>query len=218
MAGRTTTNNPPKLNPEFVKTIGGRDFVLYAGLLDLAHSKGLMRIEVKVLQYPSEDNGHTAIVQAVAESKEGELFSDLGDANPSNCDRRVAQHILRMASTRAKARCLRDMTNIGMTCLEELAGEAEVIGHNQPRYQPATEKTPGGVRSQKRVLGSPRSNREPNSERKLTDSQKKAIKNIAKRRKMSDSDLKNLIHENTGLTLQELSVSQASDVIQALQS
>jgi hypothetical protein len=33
-----------------------------------------------------------------------------------------------MASTRAKARCLRDMTNIGMTALEELGDFNEVIG------------------------------------------------------------------------------------------
>ena len=45
-----------------------------------------------------------------------------------NCNAKVAKHIIRMASTRAKARCLRDMTNIGMTCLEELGDIAEAIG------------------------------------------------------------------------------------------
>jgi hypothetical protein len=33
-----------------------------------------------------------------------------------------------MASTRAKARCLRDLDNIGITCLEELGDLSEVIG------------------------------------------------------------------------------------------
>lgn len=120
----------PKLNPEFVKNIEGKDFVTYQGLLDLAHQKGLSRIEVEIVQHPNSDNQQTAIVKAVAESRMGEVFSDVGDANPTNCNQKVSKHLLRMASTRAKARCLRDMTNIGITCLEELGDLNEVVGDN----------------------------------------------------------------------------------------
>ena len=75
---------------------------------------------MEIIQNPTAENGHMAIVKAQAESRLGELFTDMGDATPTNCNAKVAKHLLRMASTRAKARALRDFTNIGMTCLEEL--------------------------------------------------------------------------------------------------
>ena len=42
---------------EFIVERQGRSFVLYAGLLDLAHSQGLRAIRTKLLQVPSDDNG-----------------------------------------------------------------------------------------------------------------------------------------------------------------
>jgi predicted nucleic acid-binding Zn finger protein len=131
----------PKLDERFIKTIEGRDFVLYSGLLDLAHQKGLLKIEVDPLQYPTKDNGYFAICKATALSKFGETFSDVGDANPTNCNAKVAKHLLRMASTRAKARALRDMDDIGMTCLEELGDLDEVLGED-----------PGKEKSKKNLL------------------------------------------------------------------
>ena len=118
----------PKLDERFIKSIEGKDFVLYSGLLDLAHQKGLLKIEVDPLQFPTKENGYFAICKATATSKFGEMFVDVGDANPLNCNAKVAKHLLRMASTRAKARALRDYDDIGMTCLEELGDLDEVIG------------------------------------------------------------------------------------------
>jgi len=100
---------------------------LYSGLLDLAHQKGLLKIEVDALQFPTKENGNFAICKATVTSKFG-VFTDIGDANPFNCNAKVAKHLLRMASTRAKARALRDMDDIGMTCLEELGDLDDVIG------------------------------------------------------------------------------------------
>lgn len=125
----------PKLDERFIKNIEGKDFVLYAGLLDLAHQKGMTSMEVEILQFPTKENGNMAIIKAFAESKMGESFSDVGDADPTNCNIKVAKHLLRMASTRAKARALRDFTNIGMTCLEELGDLNEVLGDN-PKVVP----------------------------------------------------------------------------------
>ena len=118
----------PKLEEKFIKEIEGKSFVLYAGLLDLAHQKGMTSIEVEILQFPTKENGMMAISKAYVESKLGETFSDIGDADPTNCNYKVAKHLLRMSSTRSKARALRDFCNIGMTALEELGDINEVIG------------------------------------------------------------------------------------------
>ena len=123
----------PKLDERFVTTIENRDFVLYAGLLDLGHQKGILKIDVEPLQLPSAENGHMAICKATVLSKSGEVFTDVGDANPQNCHPRVAKHLLRMASTRAIARALRSMTNVGMTALEEISDFGEIIDINDNR-------------------------------------------------------------------------------------
>jgi len=126
--GQFLEKKKPKLDERFIKTIEGRDFVLYSGLLDLAHQKGLLKLEADPVQYPSKENENMAICKAIGISRAGETFMDVGDATPTNCNSKVAKHLLRMASTRAKARVLRDMTNIGMTCLEELGSLDEVLG------------------------------------------------------------------------------------------
>jgi len=125
-----TTDAPkrPKLDERFIKQIEGKDFVLFAGILDIAHKMHLNSLQVELLQYPTQENNNTAVCRAVAKTSTGGVFMDIGDANPQNCNSKVAKHIIRMASTRAKARCLRDMTNIGLTALEELGDINEVIG------------------------------------------------------------------------------------------
>ena len=118
----------PKLDDRFIINIKGRDFVVYSGLLDLAHQKGLLKLNTEIIQYPTKENGNLAISRAIAELNTGEMFSDIGDAGPGNVTKEIAPHILRMSSTRAKGRVLRDLTNIGMTCLEELGDLKDVIG------------------------------------------------------------------------------------------
>ena len=118
----------PKLDERWIIEIEGNQFVKYAGLLDLGHQKGISQIEIEPLQLPTKDNGNFAICKATVISKSGESFTDIGDANPGNCNSKVSKHLLRLASTRAIARSLRTFTNIGYTCLEELADLNDVIG------------------------------------------------------------------------------------------
>jgi hypothetical protein len=100
----------------------GKPFVLYAGLLDEAHSQGLKAIRTQLIQAPSVENSNTAICFAEVTTDRG-TFTGLGDASSENVSRMIAPHMLRMAETRAKARALRDAVNVGITALEELGDD-----------------------------------------------------------------------------------------------
>lgn len=119
------------MREEYMIERQGKRFVLYAGLLEEAHSRGLRSIETELLQVPGVENGELAVVKAVVRTEEGK-FSGIGDASPENVGRAIAPHLIRMAETRAKARALRDAINVGVTALEELggseAGDEEVAG------------------------------------------------------------------------------------------
>jgi hypothetical protein len=108
------------MKKEFTVERDGKTFVLYAGLLDLAHERGLKAITTTLVQIPNELNGNVAICHATVETEQG-TFTGLGDASPGNVNRMMSPHLIRMAETRAKARALRDAVNVGVTALEELA-------------------------------------------------------------------------------------------------
>ncbi|NBV25708.1 MAG: hypothetical protein EBR99_00070 [Actinobacteria bacterium] len=124
------------IRPEFIVVRDGKPFVLYAGLLDLAHRVGLVGIETSLVQSPVGPH-YTAIVHARASKlvpADGtlpdrvETYDGIGDANEANTNRIISVHQIRLAETRAKARALRDLTNVGVTALEELGGEGPSVG------------------------------------------------------------------------------------------
>ena len=130
------------MREEYMIERGGRRFVLYAGLLEEAHARGLRSIETELLQVPGAENGEVAIARAVVRTEEGK-FSGIGDASLGNVSRAIAPHIIRMAETRAKARALRDAINVGVAALEEL-GDEEVAPEPARETRPVqSSHTPG---------------------------------------------------------------------------
>jgi hypothetical protein len=116
------------MDPKFVVNLSGKDYPLWGGILAEAHERGLQSIETQLVQVPSDENGRVAIVKAMVTMKDGARFEEYGDACPENVNQKVKLHLalIRMASTRAKGRALRDACNIGQTMLEELPDLEEV--------------------------------------------------------------------------------------------
>lgn len=112
------------MREEYMIERQGKRFVLYAGLLEEAHARGLRSIETELLQVPLAENGEVAIARAVVRTEDGK-FTGIGDASPQNVGRMIAPHTIRMAETRAKARALRDAINVGVASIEELGDDPE---------------------------------------------------------------------------------------------
>lgn len=127
-----------KLPAKFVKKIQGRDFVLFEGLLEMAHAAGLKRVETQLLQAPHRDNGMLAIVRAVIETDKG-VFSALGDASPESAERPMQPHLIRLADTRAIARAIRIAVNVGMTAVEEINSNGPIVGSNGGKKESSNE-------------------------------------------------------------------------------
>jgi len=213
----------PKLDKQFITQFQGKDFVLYSGLLDLAHQKGIIRITVDVEQFPTDENENVAVCKAIVESVTGEEFIEWGDASPKNVNRKVAAHILRMAATRAKARALRDFTNIGMTCMEELGGTDDVVEtppvkQTTPKPRPTAQSKPKPTPQKQIKLASkpiPIADKQPGG--KPSMAQLRAIENLASRRGIKPEMLEDLSQKQFGNSYKELPPSDASVFIRYLQ-
>jgi len=104
---------------QYVVLIQGRPFVKFAGLLKMAHERGLVALTADWIYNDAE----LSLAHAVATFQDGRRFEESGDASPGNVTRMVAVHFRRVALTRAKARVLRDALGVDLVAVEELAEE-----------------------------------------------------------------------------------------------
>jgi hypothetical protein len=122
-----------RVDKKFVINQQGKDHVLFSGLIDALHqlSLGFFSVDTRIEQLPTPDNGHQAVCSACVRVYDPDnpdvvrrSASGIGDASPANVSRMMANALIRMAETRAKARALRDLCNIGMVAYEELGPQS----------------------------------------------------------------------------------------------
>jgi hypothetical protein len=110
---------PQGMLAHHVVLIQGKPFVKFAGLLQMAHERGLVALTADW----TLNDAKLSLAHAVATFQDGRRFEESGDATPANTNRKVAVHFRRVALTRAKARVLRDALGIDLVAVEELADE-----------------------------------------------------------------------------------------------
>ncbi len=129
-----------KVPAKYLKKIQGKDFVLFEGLLEIAHTEGLKVVDTELVQAPSKDNGMLAIVKATVETEKG-IFGALGDASPESCEKPMQPHLVRLADTRAIARAMRLAVNIGMTSSVEMGSESDGPTNNSQKPKTTAKTT-----------------------------------------------------------------------------
>lgn len=200
-----------KVDERFIVNLKGKQFVTYEGLLDLAHQNKLKSIKTELIQIPTKENNNQCIMKAIATTEDGKEFEGYGDADTSNVNSMISKHIIRMAETRAKARALRDLTNVGMTALEEL-GDEEVI---EP-----TNRTSSSAKSNTRQTDKPKMDEDKQAivdNSLATDRQIKAIYAIAKNKSYTEESLKNYVKSVYNKdSIKELTKKEASELIEML--
>ncbi|MCF6461739.1 hypothetical protein [Clostridium sp. Cult3] len=145
------------INEKFIINLQGKSYVTYEGLLDLAHQNNLKSLEVELIQIPTKENNMTAICKATA-TTEDKIYTDIGDASPQSVNNAIVPHLIRMASTRAKARVLRDLTNVGMTAVEEISYNDNVSESDEPYTttdEPPTKRQLETIRKLSEELNTP---------------------------------------------------------------
>lgn len=195
------------------RVIGQKQVIKYEGLLAQAHEDGLRSVHTELVQVPSKANGDVAIVRAVVVTCKG-TFEGIGDASPANVNARVANALIRVSETRAKARALRDACNAGMIALDELddvdeldVGEPAVVRPSVVQaVPPANVNAPAAPQ------------REPRDDL-MTSAQRRFLFRIAAERGVPTDEIANWLENRVGLKgIKTWSKTDASRLIEKLKS
>ena len=109
----------PRIPREFLYDRKGIMAIRWGGLLHMAHAAGLHSTQVEVVTVTPD----FAVMRATVRFNDGGEWTDIGDATPQNVGKDMAHAFIRMASTRAMARCLRWALNVPYVCAVELQDE-----------------------------------------------------------------------------------------------
>ena len=104
----------------FTVNVRGKKFIRYAGLLSLAHQRGLTSLTTEFVRELSNLDKGVITFKAIATCGE-QIFTGHGDATTKNVSKMVLPHLIRVAETRAMARALRMFVGCEFTALEELS-------------------------------------------------------------------------------------------------
>ena len=193
------------------RVIESREVVRYAGLLTRAHEEGLKRIETKLVQLPTEENGMVAVASAVVETEKG-IFSATADATLANANRRMHRFLPALAETRAKARALRDAVNIGVVALEELLGENGDGNLSETHEETKPARGQGGPFPRKQ--GRKASSRNGDE---MTEAQRRYLFRLLAEQGLTDEAAHDTIVERLGVvSLKDATKSGASALIEEL--
>jgi hypothetical protein len=200
-----------KVNGEWVETV----FPRVGGRLRLAHdSNGKLSIQTEVVQFDDS----LAVVKATVSTDKGS-FCGFGTASAQR-DQRLADSLLELAETRSIARSLR-FSGYGV----EYAG-AEEVSHVMPENEPPAEQNES--KDRKPVFEPEENPGKPEAKTpaqpkngnggKATGAQCRALYALSKKAKMGDEDLKNLLGPLNAARFEDLTLSDASHLIQYFQT
>ena len=115
-----TASAPPRrtIPAKYIQKLQGKDFVRFAGLLQMAQAEGLVELSAVWTHNEAE----LSLAHAVAIFEDGRRYEESGDSTPQNA-KNIGLHWRRMSLTRAKARALRDALGVEECSVEEM-GEA----------------------------------------------------------------------------------------------
>lgn len=203
-----------KVNGEWVESV----FPRVGGRLRLAHEgNSKLGIQTEVVQFDDA----LAVVKATVTTDKGS-FCGFGTASAQR-DQRLADSLLELAETRSIARGLR-FSGYGVEFTS-----AEEISHAMAETEPAggrnESKDAKPVFEQKETQGKPEAkapvqpkNNGNGNTGKATGAQCRALHALSKKAKMGDEDLDGLLRPLNAARFEDLSLADASHLIQYLQT
>src|SRR5205823_2039350 len=79
---------PQGIPAQYITHLHGKPFVRYAGLLAIAHERGLVSLKVRLISVTAE----LALAEAEATFADGKTYSECADATPQNVPQHIRPH------------------------------------------------------------------------------------------------------------------------------